>query len=314
MSVVRTEPATEILGADEDNAIIIPYPFANYEEQGNSFMLYVGTVLVDPERYTVKNGKLWFNAPDDYIEIGRTCVFVFIYNSLTPETGVLLTMDGKYITPRTIETNRLAHVSDSIDLNAPDAVASARAVCTLRNVLNERIDGLAGNISVTCLADSSSTSNELVVKIPNYELKDSNMIHIRLLHDLAPNATLIVNDEPAMPIYNGNNRVSSGPLAGEIINVSFSSLENRFYIYGTSSFKLESTYYHISPEVGLETIPFNLSFNSLVDKLNVWYNGIRLFEDINYTMNESSITLMDFVTEVGDLFTFELVQLVPVKK
>ena len=33
MSVVRTEPATEILGADEDNAIIIPYPFANYEVQ-----------------------------------------------------------------------------------------------------------------------------------------------------------------------------------------------------------------------------------------------------------------------------------------
>lgn len=314
MSVVRTEPATEILGTDEDNAIIIPYPFANYEEQGNSFMLYVGTVLVDPERYTVKNGKLWFNVPDDYIEIGRTCVFVFIYNSLTPETGVLLTMDGKYITPHTIETNRLAEVSDSIDLNSNDAVASARAVCTLRNVLNERINGLAGNVSVTCLADSSSTSDKLVVKIPDYKLKDSNMIHIRLRDDLAPGATLQVNNEPEMDIYDGNNKVSAGPKAGEIINVSFNSLENRFYIYGISAFKLETTYYHNSPDPGTTAIPFKLSYDTLVDKLDIYYNGIKMFPDINYTMNESSIDLLDFESEAGDLFTFELTQIIPVKK
>lgn len=299
---------------DDSNIIKIPYPFANYAEQGNSFMLYVGTVLVDPERYTVDGDNLSFNTEDDYVEKGRSCVFVFIYNSLTPETGVLLTMDGKYITPRTIETNRLAEVSDSIDLNTNDAVASARAVCTLRNVLNERIDGLAGNVSVTCLADSSSTSTELVVKIPNYKLKDSNMIHIRLREDLAPNATLQVNDEVALPIYDGNNRVSAGPVAGEIINVSYSSLENKFYIYGVSTFKFETTYYHNSPDPGTTTIPFNLSYDVLIDKINVFYNGVRMFPDINYTMNESSIELLDFESEAGDLFTFELIQIVPVKK
>ena len=95
-------------------------------------------------QYGIDNTKedfITFIDADDYVEKDRTCTFLFWYNSATPETGVLLVMDGKYITPRTIETNRLAHVSDSIDLNAPDAVASARAVCTLRNVLNERIDG-----------------------------------------------------------------------------------------------------------------------------------------------------------------------------
>lgn len=316
MSVVRTDEFTRTMGIKDEpeSYITIPYPFANYEEQGNSFMLYVGTVLVELDRYTVENGKLYFNDPDDYIDSGRSCTFVFIYNSLTPETGVLLVMDGKYITPHTIETNRLAEVSDSIDLNTNDAVASARAVCTLRNVLNERIDGLAGNVSVTCLADSSSTSTELVVKIPNYKLKDSNMIHIRLREDLAPNATLQVNDEVALPIYDGNNRVSAGPVAGEIINVSYSSLENKFYIYGVSTFKFETTYYHNSPDPGTTTIPFNLSYDVLVDKVNIFYNGVRMFPDINYTMNESSIELLDFESEAGDLFTFELIQIVPVKK
>ena len=181
-------------------------------------------------------------------------------------------------------------------------------------VFDERIDNLAGDVSVTCLADASSTSTELVVKIPNYRLSDSNMIHIRLREDLGPNATLQVNDEPAMPIYNGNNRVEAGPLAGEIINVSFNSLENRFYIYGVTMFKLETTYYSNSPEAGSSEIPFTLSYNPLVDKLAIWYNGVRMFPDINYTMNESSISLLDFVSEAGDLFTFELTQIVPVKK
>lgn len=301
---------------ERQQTFTIPFPFDNYLSEGNSFWLYVGGIMVDERRYYISEDgtTITFIDSDDYVEKDRTCTFLFWYNSATPETGVLLVMDGKYITPRTIETNRLAHVSDSIDLNAPDAVASSRSVCTLRNVLNERIDGLAGNISVTCLADSSSTPTELVVNIPNYKLKDSNMIHIRLLENLGPNATLKVNDEDAMPIYNGNNRVEAGPLAGEIINVSFSSLENRFYIYGTSTFKLETTYYHNSPEPGSSTIPFSLSYNSLVDKLSVWYNGIRLFEDVNYTMNESSITLLDFESENGDLFTFELTQIIPVRK
>lgn len=301
---------------ERQQTFTIPFPFDNYLSEGNSFWIYVGGIMVDSRRYYISEDgtQITFIDSEDYVEKDRTCTFLFWYNSATPDTGVLLVMDGKYITPRTIETNRLANVSDSIDLNDPEAVASARAVCTLRNVMNERIDGLAGNVSVTCLADSASTSTELVVKIPNYQLIDSNMIHIRLREDLGPNATLRVNNEPALPIYNGNNRVEAGPLAGEIINVSFNSLDNRFYIYGVSSFKLETTYYSNSPEEGSSTIPFNLSYNPLVDKLGVYYNGVKLFPDINYTLNESSITLLDFESEVGDLFTFELTQLVPVKK
>lgn len=309
MAVRYLDPLPE----DTDN-FVIPYPFENYEAEGNSFLLYIGTVLVEPDRYVIENGILRFIDSDDFVQKGRRPVFVFIYNSSTPETGVLLAMDGKYIVPNTIETNRLANVSHLVDYNAPDAIASARAVCTLRNILNERIDGLAGNVSVTCLADSTSTSSELVVKIPNYELKDSNMIHIRLREDLAPNATLKVNDQPAMPIYAGNNRVPAGPKAGEIINVSFSSLENRFYIYGVSSFKLETTYYHNSPEEGASIIPFNLPYDTLVDKIDVYYNGVKMFPDINYTMRESSIELLDFFSEAGDLFTFELTQIIPVRK
>lgn len=313
---------------DDQKTIKIPFPFNNYLQEGNSFWLSIGGTMVDercyfitdsegnhPEGQNLENGThITFTDKENYVQKGRCCKFMFWYNSLTPDTGALLVMDGKYITPSSIETNRLAHTSDSIDLNAPDAVATARAVCTLRNVLNERIDALAGNASVTCMADESSTETDIVVKISDYILADSNMIHIRLTKDLAPNATLKVNDEGSKPIFNGNERVASGPKAGEIINVSYSKIDDRFYIYGVSTFKLETTISHVSPVEGTAVIPFNLTYNSLVDKFDVYYNGVKLFKDVNFTMNESSITLLDFVSEVGDLFTFEVTQIVPVKK
>lgn len=306
---------------DLQSEFIIPRPFsdktfAEYLDEGNFFWIKVGGVIAAPNTYhlSADRTKLIFEEEDDYIQKGRDCTFIFWYNSATPDTGVLLVMDGKYITPGTIETNRLAEVSDSIDFNSPDSVASSRAVCTLRNVLNERINGLAGNVSVTCITDDSSTPNNVVVKIPNYRLIDSNMIHIRLKHALAPNATLKVNDETEYPIYNGDNPVTAGPKAGEIINVSYNSVDRRFYIYGVSEFKLETTYYSNAPDEGTSNIPFKLSYDPLVDKLDIWYNGVKMFPGINYTMNESSIDLLDFVSEAGDLFTFELTQIVPVNK
>lgn len=307
-------PATEEL----QSTFLIPFPetMPNYLEEGNSFWIYVGGVLVPDYRYQVtEDGKyIKFIYEDDYVEFDRDVVFLFCYNSATPDTKVLVTMDGKYITPKSIETNRLSSVSHSIDYNATDTVASAKAVCTLRNVLNARIDAIAGNTCITCFANEESTSSELIVTIPNYELVDTNMIHVRLRHDLAPNATLRVNDSGAIPIYDGNNRVQAGPKAGEIINLSYNSLEQRFYIYGVSSFKLETFYDHKAPEVGTSEISFNLPYDTLVDKLDVYYNGIKLFPNINYTLNNSSITLSDFKSEAGDLFTFELTQIVPVKK
>lgn len=301
---------------ERQQTFVVPYPFENYISEGNSFWIYVGGIMVDSRRYTLSadNTTVTFIDSDDYVEKDRTCTFLFWYNSATPESGVLLVMDGKYITPGTIESNRLSNTSDSIDLNDPTAIATSRAVCTLRNTLNSRIDSLAGNTSITTIVDEDSTSVELKVTIPNYTLADSNMLHLRLRRDLAPSATLQVNDGPALPIYDGNNRVAAGPLAGEIINLSYNSLEGRFYIYGTTSFKLETTYYHNAPEEGSGVIPFNLSYNPLVDKLDVYYNGIKLFPDINFTLNEDSISLLDFVSEAEDIFTFELTQIVPVKR
>ena len=54
------------------------------------------------------------------------------------------------------------------------------------------------------------------------------------------------------------------------------------------------------------------------EEYNYWlkryYNGIKLFPNINFTLRESSIELLGFESEIGDLFTFEVTQIVPVNR
>lgn len=308
--VTRQVIATE----EYQNSFVIPFPFERYLDEGNTFWIQVGGIMVDEYRYHLddNNTKITFIDPEDYVAKDRSCTFVFWYNSATPDTGVLAVMDGKYITPKSLDTNRLRSTSDSIGLNDPESVATSRAVCTLHNVLSERIDQIAGNKSITALSQGSSTELKLV--IPEYILSDTNNIHLRLHVDIAPNATLKINDNPAFPIYNGNNRVQAGPVAGDIINLSFNSLDNRFYIYDIAKFKLERTLYIANPKQGSSVIQFNFgSFNPLIDLLDVYLNGMKMFEHTNYEVGENSITLIDFTSETGDTFVFELIQLVPVK-
>ena len=316
-SFSRVGMATRHVIATEERqqSFVIPYPFENYIAEGNSFWIYVGGIMVDSRRYYVSDDghTLTFIDSDDYVEKDRTCTFLFWYNSSTPDTGVLLVMDGKYITPYSIETNRLANVSDAINLNDPTAVASSKAVKTLYDVLSKRIDSIAGNKSIS--ATSTGTATELVVKVsPNYELADTNNIYLRLHVNLGASATLKINDYPAFPIYSGNTKVSSGPQAGDILELSFNALENRFYVYNTTRYRIEKTNYIYYANEGETRIGFNIpSYNALVDNLHVYQNNMRLFDQVNYYLNETSIDLIGYETEADDVFVFEVDRVIPIK-
>lgn len=310
-NALRYVVATE----ERQQTFVIPYPFENYTTEGNTFWIYVGGILVDSRRYYVSEdgSTLTFIDSDDYVEKGRTCMFSFWYNSSTPDTGVLLVMDGKYITPYSIETNRLANVSDAINLNDPTAIASSKAVKTLYDVISQRIDSIAGNKSIS--ATSMGTATELIAKVnPEYELADTNNIYLRLHVNLGASATLKINDYPAFPIYSGNTKVASGPQAGDILELSFNALENRFYVYNTTRYRLLKSNYIYYAKAGETRINFDIpSYNALIDNLHVYQNNSRLFEQVNYYLNETSIDLIGYESEEDDVFVFEVDQVVPVK-
>ena len=71
----------EIATKDNQATFNIPEPFKYYTAHGNSFFITIGTVFIDPKRYTIDsfNSTITFKDPSIIIR-GRSIVFHFVYN------------------------------------------------------------------------------------------------------------------------------------------------------------------------------------------------------------------------------------------
>lgn len=56
-------------------------------------------------------------------------------------------------------------------------------------------------------------------------------------------------------------------------------------------------------ESGLTSIEAPIDLSTL-KSLNVYHNGILLLKDIHYTFSENNLSLLNFTTYKGDIFTF----------
>ena len=67
--------------ADDQPMFTIPFPFDNYLDNAkNSFILILGSVIVDPQRYNVIGNRLVFINEEDYVAKGRELTFIFFYS------------------------------------------------------------------------------------------------------------------------------------------------------------------------------------------------------------------------------------------
>ena len=87
---------------DQQPVFTIPFPSDNFLGRKNSFIVILGTLIVDPSRYNVIGNKLIFIDPKDYVDKGRKLTFIFFYtksdydNALfIPEENCLL-VDVQY--------------------------------------------------------------------------------------------------------------------------------------------------------------------------------------------------------------------------
>lgn len=72
--IIKVEATT-----DNQPMFTIPFPFANYLYGKNSFIVILGSVIVDPSRYNVIGNKLIFIDEKDYVAKGRELTFIFFY-------------------------------------------------------------------------------------------------------------------------------------------------------------------------------------------------------------------------------------------
>lgn len=277
----------------------IPVPFERYFDQPNMLLVYIGTLQIYPNRYSIEGNKITFQ---EEVEAGRTINFYFVYNAHAPKLETMNYIDGAYINKGTVPIDRMQKYSHSYTTNDATSVASSAAVKGLYDKMNALLD--RGGIITKCVTkDDNTTMN---TSLPNeYKLLDGNVISVRFHTNVGNHATLRV-DGKNIPIFIGYDPVKTGDIhAGDELYLQYDYLTERFYVTNGLPYLIDSTTYSYAVVAdGENTFTFNtLNYDPGVDRLEVFHNGVRLIQGKNFSFNSESksISLVGYTADAGDV-------------
>ena len=277
----------------------IPVPFERYFDQPNMLLVYIGTLQIYPNRYSIEGNKITFQ---EEVEAGRTINFYFVYNAHAPKLETMNYIDGAYINKGTVPIDRMQKYSHSYTTNDATSVASSAAVKGLYDKMNALLD--RGGIITKCVTkDDNTTMN---TSLPNeYKLLDGNVISVRFHANVGNHATLRV-DGKNIPIFIGYDPVKTGDIhAGDELYLQYDYLTERFYVTNGLPYLIDSTTYSYAVVAdGENTFTFNaLNYDPGVDRLEVFHNGVRLIQGKNFSFNSESksISLVGYTADAGDI-------------
>lgn len=277
----------------------IPVPFERYFDQPNMLLVYIGTLQIYPNRYSIEGNKITFQ---EEVEAGRTINFYFVYNAHAPKLETMNYIDGAYLNKGTVPIDRMQKYSHSYTTNDATSVASSAAVKGLYDKMNALLD--RGGIITKCVTkDDNTTMN---TSLPNeYKLLDGNVISVRFHVNVGNHATLRV-DGKNIPIFIGYDPVKTGDIhAGDELYLQYDYLTERFYVTNGLPYLIDSTTYSYAVVAdGENTFTFNaLNYDPGVDRLEVFHNGVRLIQGKNFSFNSESksISLVGYTADAGDV-------------
>ena len=277
----------------------IPVPFEIYFDQPNMLLVYIGTLQIYPNRYSIEGNKITFQ---EEVEAGRTINFYFVYNAHAPKLETMNYIDGAYLNKGTVPIDRMQKYSHSYTTNDATSVASSAAVKGLYDKMNALLD--RGGIITKCVTkDDNTTMN---TSLPNeYKLLDGNVISVRFHANVGNHATLRV-DGKNIPIFIGYDPVKTGDIhAGDELYLQYDYLTERFYVTNGLPYLIDSTTYsYVVVADGENTFTFNaLNYDPGVDRLEVFHNGVRLIQGKNFSFNSESksISLVGYTADAGDV-------------
>ena len=277
----------------------IPVPFERYFDQPNMLLVYIGTLQIYPNRYSIEGNKITFQ---EEVEAGRTINFYFVYNAHAPKLETMNYIDGAYLNKGTVPIDRMQKYSHSYTTNDATSVASSAAVKGLYDKMNALLD--RGGIITKCVTkDDNTTMN---TSLPNeYKLLDGNVISVRFHANVGNHATLRV-DGKNIPIFIGYDPVKTGDIhAGDELYLQYDYLTERFYVTNGLPYLIDSTTYSYAVVADGENVfTFNtLNYDPGVDRLEVFHNGVRLIQGKNFSFNSESksISLVGYTADAGDI-------------
>lgn len=293
--------------ADNMKEFDIPIPFVNYFELGNFVEIYIGSTLFDARRYNIIGNKLILATTESQFAKDRDITYKFWFNSATPPVGVTYYIDGSYIIENSIPSSKLLDLYHNYDLGNPKLIASSLALNSAFVNLSDKLNAISGNLVAHALS-AGPNGKELVTTIPNFTLYDNSTIYLKLHTSIEDGATLSVNASVPHPIYlNYKEPIKHGLVEGDILNVTYSAMYNKFFVNAAVAYKLQhysTTYVAVGGE---SEILIDISeFEPNYDEVSVYHNSVRLVEEFHYRVSDRKILLIGYNCEPGDLFLIEM--------
>lgn len=277
----------------------IPVPFERYFDQPNMLLVFIGTLQIYPNRYSIEGNQITFQ---EEVEAGRTINFYFIYNAHAPKLETMNYIDGAYINKGTVPIDRMQKYSHSYTSNDTTSVASSAAVKSLYDKMNALLD--RGGIITRCVTKDDNVN--MGTTLPNeYKLLDGNVISVHFHANVGNNPTLRV-DGKAIPIFVGFEPAKANEIqAGDELYLQYDYITERFYVTNGLPYLIDSTTYSYAVLADGENVfRFNtLNYDPGVDRLEVFHNGVRLIQGKNYQFiaESKSISLVGYTADKGDV-------------
>ena len=304
---------------DDTNTIVFDYPFNKY----NGFIeVRINGEYIQSENYNIEEnvidndgnfytGTITLN--ESLEDINNIVDILFIYNTYTEETQK--NIDGKLLNIHSIPSTRLEKKSDSYLLQDSGSLATSTAVYNLYKDILELNSQQAENI-VWC-TDISEYDNFIHIQSDkNIVEYDAFICNVFIGKAKKYNATALIkynetDAETNIFIYDTYGRIlSKGLPAGKIARFLWIKSENCLRLINTDIDALRKTKYIYKCLDNETKISYSLMDYIIGADISVYKNGLRLFEDIDYSINtkEENITLYN-PTRNDDMIVFEAISM-----
>lgn len=291
---------------DNQTSFEFNYPFEDYPDM---LEVRIGTTYVDNTRYQItkhydieghyKSATLDFIG--ESIENGRRIDLVWIFNSVYEDSTAINFISGTRIADSTISISKLALTSDSYNFYNSNSVATSRAVANLYSDLVESIN--ANNQNLFNCPDLSTATNTIKADIGR-AAKNGDVIIVTTASAKTASVALSINKTSYTIKTPDGGTIAKGFRNNQVLKFKISG-NNAILISGTSTEIRNNKFIHDCVDQEYDISYEGLSYNT-GDLIHVYRNGVRLFQDLDYSINTTAEVITLFVrTEQGERIIFE---------
>lgn len=291
---------------DNQTSFEFTYPFEDYPDM---LEVRIGTTYVDKTRYQITKhydaeGHFTSATLDfigESIENGRRIDLVWIFNSAYEGSSKIQYMSGSKIADSTISISKLEKYSDSYSYADGNSVATSKAVANLYNDLTAAIN--ANNQNLFSCPDESKTSDIIKATISR-DPKDGDIFNITTAGAKTLSVKLMVNNTTYNIKTPDGNSLTRGFRNNQVIK--FKITNGQAIILSGIGGEIRTNKYIYDCQDQEYVIPFGSLAYDTGDLVHVYRNGVRLFQDLDYSVNTADETITLFVrTEQGERIIFE---------